>query len=55
MVLWLNGSLWNQKWFFFGIAVKNLLKHLFFVPAWAVEKYSQNPSKTSQQPIWKTS
>ncbi len=23
--LWLNGSLWNQKWFFYGIAVKNLL------------------------------
>ncbi len=22
--LWLNGSLWNQKWFFYGIAVKNL-------------------------------
>ncbi len=28
--LWLNGSLWNQKWLFYGIAVKNLLKHLYF-------------------------
>ncbi len=26
----LNGSLWNQKWFFYGIAVKKLLKHLYF-------------------------
>ncbi len=22
--------LWNQKWFFYGIAVKNLLKYLYF-------------------------
>ncbi len=25
-----DGPLWNQKWFFYGIAVKNLLKHLHF-------------------------
>ncbi len=30
MVLWLNGSLWNQKWFFYGIAVKNLLSTFIF-------------------------
>ncbi len=28
--LWLNGSLWNQKWFFYGIAVKNLLSTFIF-------------------------
>ncbi len=27
---WLNGSLWNQKWFFYGIAVKNLLSTFIF-------------------------
>ncbi len=39
MVLWEtnNGSLCHQKWFFNGITVKNLLKHLYFrsVP-WAI-------------------
>ncbi len=25
----LTGSLWNQKWFFYGIAVKNLLSTIF--------------------------
>ncbi len=30
MVLWLSGSLWNQKWFFYGIAVKNLLSTFIF-------------------------
>ncbi len=28
--LWLNGSLWNQKWFFYGIAVKNLSSTFIF-------------------------
>ncbi len=28
--LWLNGSLWNQKWFFYGIAVKNILSTFTF-------------------------
>ncbi len=30
--LWLNGSLnlWNQKWLFYGIAVKNLLSTFIF-------------------------
>ncbi len=26
----LNGSLWKQKWFFYGIAVKNLLSTFIF-------------------------
>ncbi len=30
MVLWLNGSLWNQKGFFYGIAVKKLLNTFIF-------------------------
>ncbi len=28
--LWLNDSLWNQKCFFYGITVKNILKRLYF-------------------------
>ncbi len=28
--LWLNVSLWNQKWLFYGIAVKNLLSTFIF-------------------------
>ncbi len=28
--LWLNGSLWNQKWLFYGIAVKNILSTFTF-------------------------
>ncbi len=28
--LWLNGSSWNQKWLFNGIAVKNLLSTFIF-------------------------
>ncbi len=51
MVLWLNGSLWNQKWLFYGIAVKNLLstfifksvvfpvKHFFFLNAIYTTKF----------------
>ncbi len=27
---WLNDSLWNQKWLFYGIAVKNLLSTFIF-------------------------
>ncbi len=40
MVLWLNGSLWNQIWFFYGIAVKKLLSTFIFksVPARCEEK-----------------
>ncbi len=30
LYLWLNGSLWNQKWFFYGIAVNNLLSTFIF-------------------------
>ncbi len=30
MNLWLNGSLWNQKRFFYGIAVKNLWSTFIF-------------------------
>ncbi len=26
----MNGSLWNQKWLFYGIAVKNLLSTFVF-------------------------
>ncbi len=28
--LWLNGSLWKQKWLFYGIAVKTLLSTFIF-------------------------
>ncbi len=28
--LWLNGSLWNQNWFFYSIAEKNLLSTFIF-------------------------
>ncbi len=27
---WLNGSLWNQNWFFYSITVKNLLSTFIF-------------------------
>ncbi len=29
--LWLNGTLWNQKWLLYCFAVKNLLEHLLFL------------------------
>ncbi len=40
--LWLNGSLWNQKWFFYGIGVTNLLSTFIFKSVGG--KYAGEPS-----------
>ncbi len=38
--IWLNGSLWNQKWFSYGISVKNLLSTFIFKSVCRVRKLS---------------
>ncbi len=41
--LWLNGSLWKQKWFFYyGITVKNLLNTFIFQIV-TIQKYIRTP------------
>ncbi len=48
--LWLNGSLWNQKWFFYyGIAVKNLLSTFIFKIVTIHQKIPQNTLSTTFQ------